>query len=196
MKEDNNKKKKTKKKRKIKKGHIKKKLKTLYKQKVIRDFVVLFLIQIIIICFFCFLYFDTVDVSNAKTIEITVERIDYRLIPLVRNLLCVYSDSDEYVFPRNSTFQEYGNAKLEKAIHIGDKLELTYVEMNWRFNEINYIVDARSGNEIYRNIETYTEPNLISRIFWWAVPIVIEVIYLAIVFLFIWIHKEKLDFRK
>ena len=149
MKEENNKKK-AKKKRKIKKGHIKKKLKTLYKQKVIRDFVVLFLIQIIIICFFCFAYFDTVDVSNAKTVEITVERIDYRQLPLVLNLLlCVYSDSNEYVFPRASTFQDYGNAELEKAIHIGDKLELTYVERNWRFNEINYIVDARSGNEIY-----------------------------------------------
>ena len=196
MKEENNKKK-AKKKRKIKKGHIKKKLKTLYKQKVIRDFVVLFLIQIIIICFFCFAYFDTVDVSNAKTVEITVERIDYRQLPLVLNLLlCVYSDSDEYVFPRASTFQDYGNAELEKAIHIGDKLELTYVERNWRFNEINYIVDARSGNEIYRNIEIYTERGFISTMFRWAIPIVIEVIYLAIVFLFIWIHKEKLDFRK
>lgn len=85
---------------------------------------------------------------------------------------------------------------MEKSIHVGDELELRYVEQNEWLTEINYIVDARSGNEIYRNIETYTEPNLISRIFWWAVPIVIEVIYLAIVFLFIWIHKEKLDFRK
>lgn len=189
MKEESNKKK-AKKKKRIKKGHIKKKLKTLYKQKIIRDFVYFLLAQIFVaFLIICIVYScGNIDVSKAKTVDITVEEITYyHSTPLSRSMFCVVSDSVEYVFPR--PLQD-----LEKSIHVGDELELRYVEQNEWLTEINYVLDARSGTNVYR---TYSG---VSKILWgvWCIglPIVLETIYIFILAIYIWLHKEMLDFRK
>ncbi len=190
MKEDNNKKIKAKKKRKIKKGHIKKKLKTLYKQKIIRDFVLFLLAQIFVaFLIICIVYScGNIDVSKAKTVNITVEDTTYYYsTPLSRRMFCVASDSVEYVFPR-----PYDD--LEKLIHVGDELELRYVEQNEWLTEINYVLDARSGTNVYR---TYSGVSKILRGVWCiGLPIVFETIYIIILAVYISLHKEMLDFRK
>ena len=82
---------------------------------------------------------------------------------------------------------------MEKSIHVGDELELRYVEQNEWLTEINYVLEARSGTDFYR---TYSEAKILWEVWCIGLPIVFETIYIFILAVYISLHKEMLDFRK
>lgn len=82
---------------------------------------------------------------------------------------------------------------MEKSIHVGDELELRYVEQNEWLTEINYVLEARSGTDVYR---TYSEAKILWEVWCIGLSIVFEAIYIIILAVYISLHKEMLDFRK
>ena len=196
MKEDNNKKKKTKKKRKIKKGHIKKKLKTLYKQKIIRDFVIMLLVQIAIICLWVIATEKPIDWNETKTIDVTVDDTVYCSGYKRHSTYYVVSDGERYHFPNCGIFGKYPHSKLNKAIHIGDRLTITYYEDTVLFEKRNFVVAASSDTEAYITKEDYYNGYKGKPIISNVILSIVEVLFVGYVFLYISLHKEMLDFRK
>ena len=183
----------------MKKGHIKRKIKTLYKQKIIRDLLCLLLAQVAIVSVSCLFdrgtHFDYGKVSSAT---VTVERLFKRKPIRYNSFLCFESGRDEYVL---SEERDIGgnNAVLDEVVHVGDTFNVKYVKKNILFvGEVNYVVDLRDDTQVYRSLDDLIEykerpyRQVIRIIFW----VVVEVIYAGIVFIYIWLNSYMLDFSK
>lgn len=168
---------------------------SLEEKKTVRAIVVFVLIQFLIILVFvrALNMSRPIKAKDTKQIDITVE--DTYCIRLGRryseNLFVVVADSKKYWFEYHRSFDKYSVDQLYQSISEGDKLHLTYYETSYIvFGNVNVVVDAQTETETYRSFESYNQakrglPTLVAIVF-----SIIELVFVAIVLLYVWLKKN------
>ena len=192
----------------MKKGHVKRKIRALYRQKIILGFVILLLIQLALVLVSRLVLDDnedalnygdavsaTVTVEKVKTVSILKFTTKYRHSP--RSYLCFYSNGKEYAIEKINKNEKISD--LEDVIHVGDKFDVISVEGYLpQEGDVNFVVDIRDENEVYRSLDDLINKRLRNfspavRIAFW---IGVEVFYALIVTIYIWINSNMLYFSK
>lgn len=167
---------------------------SLVDKRLLRTLLLLALIQIIIIILFVESMSDLqkIDIQDTVEVDITVDDIYIHGTQKTERLYVV-ADDTKYVFKSRSSFNEYSTMELSRSVSIGDQLSLRYFKSDKIFfPESNIVVGAESENEIYRTIEEYN--NSKNGLAFWVILIfsVIELIFVPLVTLFVWLNFKKI----
>ena len=98
----------------------------------------------------------------------------------------VFADGKEFVFSTASG-ENYSFRDLNNSIFEGDELSILYCEEVSIFGTENVVVDARSGETVYRSYELYAaeDPVILSV----NIAVMLELIFFIIVFA--WFYSRK-----
>ena len=164
---------------------------SLAEKKLLKTVIALILIQFAIVLILTpSMNPKPIGVEDTKQIDITVDDIYYFNFSKRGSWFVVVSDSTMYRFPSRTTFEEYSVGKLYRSIHKGDKLSLMYRESYTIFGKINWVVDARSGSEIYRTIEEYNVGRQRMKVFVAILFSIIEIVFIGIIFVYVWLNHN------
>ena len=166
----------------------------LKRMKIVKQLIVLGVIQVVIIVVFAFILASsaTGDVSELKTATITVDKIAYEYEFISGRMFSVFSDSVEYCFPKIPVAgtDEFSMIELRESITIGENLTVEYTEKE----NYNVIIGAYSGNEVLRSAEAYYAFQNNQFIMGIVTFGVVEIIFLAILIFFVFFHQKELKF--
>ena len=156
---------------------------SIVEKKLIRTVILFDIIQLVILFIFVSLLRNSQQVNEDSVQQADIVVDDVRSIRVAReNWLYVVSDSNKYLFRGRSTFEEYSVDEIENSLNRGDMLSLLYIEEWTVFGKANAVVDARSGNMIFRTIEEYNRGKENLPIILIVAFTVFELIFLGIVF--------------
>ena len=164
---------------------------SLAEKKLLKTVIALILIQFAIVLILTpSMNPKPIEIEDTKQIDITVDDIYYFNFSKRGSWFVVVSDSTMYRFPSRTTFEEYSVGKLYRSIHKGDKLSLMYRESYTVFGKVNWVVDARSGSEIYRTIEEYNVGAQYTKVFVAILFSIIEIVFIGIIFVYVWLNHN------
>lgn len=129
-----------------------------------------------------------IDSTDTETVTVVVQDIEYkkgyywfkRHGPHSYYYLNVHTESEVFKIYGKDYRDEYSVSQLNDAIKKGDTLTLTYLEYYpWLFPK-KFVVDIRSGNQVYRSLDAFNE-NIKGELLWQSILLfVLESILLPI----------------
>lgn len=155
---------------------------------------VLIMIQVIVIFSFVLLWTSSrkIDIEDTKQTAVTVEDLFLIRAP-GEDQLVVVADSTYYLFESRARSEERSVHELYDSISMGDRLALTYyVSGGILRKEVNRVIDARTETEIYRSFEAYNRGRQSVSVFVVILYAVIETVFVGIVFVYVWIHRDQM----
>ena len=153
---------------------------------LIRSALIFLFVQALFIIVFVYTV-RPISAMDLKEAQITVDHTFY-----IHSDLSVDEGSDRYVFKPEPP--QPHPRKLNKMIHVGEKLSIRYYEVHRLFYTENIIVDARSETEVYRCID---DRGRISRPVAIVIFSILELGSIGIVWLDISLKKNVIkDFRR
>ena len=157
----------------MKKGKL-----SIAEKRLIRGALILFFVQVIIIMVTVRWLSNSqpIALQDTKRISITVDDIYYFSFS-GSSPLSIYSDNVKYSFHNRNTAIDYSNDKLYRNISVGDHLTITYYERKSLLGS-KWVVDARSGNKVYRSYEEY---NKVKK----AAPLVVAILFIIMQLFFV-----------
>lgn len=147
-------------------------------------------VQILIGLLFVQVLYDSRPI-NALPLEssvIVVEDICYER-GISGRYISVYSNSEEYIFPRLGFHTSYPNGKLFDAITVGDKMFIKYFPKKELFSYKKYIVDAYTESKVLRTIEEYERGKNGVWIFELIIFTITEIFYLVASAGYLWANN-------
>ena len=161
-------------------------------KKLIKTVLIFVLVQIIIALLIVKAYHDSqpINIKDTKQIDIIVDDT-YYLSYVKHSSFHIYSDNVKYSFENQNTAINYSSNKLDKTISAGDRLTISYIE-RWNIHGTKWVVDARSGNKVYRTLEEYNKQSALALVPFLALFAIIEIVYLAICTFWILSQKNNL----
>ena len=159
-------------------------------KRVLRNIVVVTLIQILIIAAFVrtLNISRPIDVHNTKQSKIIVEDTYCIKGPKENWWLIVVADSRKYLFGNHSIFDAYSVRELDKVIFPGDVLFLKYYEQYNILGRVCIVVDAKTETEIYRTLDDYNRGKHGLDIFISILFFVIDSAYVGVVVICVWLN--------
>lgn len=122
---------------------------------------IILLVQLVFVCFAFYMIkmtFNEEEKSDYETVTVVVLDTDNPSFPRTSSF-AIYTQNKEYHFLTAAIHDEYKSGKLEDSVFIGDEIELTYYTKVINAKEINWVVEARSGNKTYASIEQLNSDN-------------------------------------
>lgn len=149
----------------------------------LRSVLVFAIVQLLILFIFANLLINSQQVNEDSVQRADVVVDDVYSIRVPREAwLFVVSDSNKYLITGRPTIKEYSVNEIENSLNRGDSLSLLYIEDWTVLGKSNVVVDARSGNMIFRTIEEYNRGKENLPIILIVAFTVFELIFLGIVF--------------
>ena len=161
--------------------------------KFIFKIIIIILIQI----FFAFFSFKVISGAYKPTSEMTFGKktvvvSDVRSSSYPFKSPCViYTETEKYYFNSMAICDEYGSGKLREVIQVGDVIDITYDTVSTMWGEVKWIEEARSGNELYASIQVLDSERQSNRIGSVIFCCCFELLFLAIVVLYIVLSIDK-----
>lgn len=158
------------------------------RKKTAKQVSVFLVIQILILAVFGIIYIlDTpFDPSELKHGTITVDRVDYAHRLVEGSVCSLYSGDTEYRFARLPLGEgEYSLYELYKSIQPGDTVSIIYEERSALLGTMNVILDARSGETVYRSLSYYTRFSDNNTLVGWIIFIIVELLWLIVFVIFL-----------
>ena len=129
------------------------------KKSLIGFIIAVILIQVCIIFLAVFMIKDSeiIPKEELKSADIVVAFTEYREgFSHIRPKFFVFADGKEFVF-NTASWAEYSCSDLNDTVLEGDELSILYYEKAAISETENIVVDARSGETVYRSYESYAE---------------------------------------
>lgn len=167
---------------------------SIQEKQIIKSLIVYLLVQLVIISFFAYTFIDSlpVDSDEIKQVDIVVEDTFYFRL-LNSYWLIVYSDSADFFFSSGFTRnKEYSVSEINKSISNGDRLSLMYYEDMTFLGKQNIVVDAKSGNIIYRSIEAHNDREKTAPLFPVIMFPIVELIFGSYIFIMIRLQTNEI----
>ena len=126
--------------------------------KLIKSLLNFFIIgQVLILLLFMLSVYDsrnTLNVNNRKVETIVVQDVAYAYVYNTHECR-IYSNDVRYDFPSLGIEAEYSSRELYETIRKGEVLRIIYTKEYSLFGRYNLILDARSGETVYLDIDWY-----------------------------------------
>ena len=160
------------------------------KKSLIGFIIAVILIQAVIIFFTVFMIKESkiIPKEELKSADIVVAFTEYHSgVPRFSPEFSVFADGKEFVFSTASG-ENYSFRDLNNSIFEGDELSILYYEEVTIFGTENVVVDAHSGEMVYRSYESYAgeDPVFLPVV----VAVMLELIFFIVVFLKFYLLKR------
>lgn len=138
--------------------------------------------------------FNTVDIDSDElnTATVVVDEIVYEYEFISGRVFAFYSKGEKYCFPKYPVYNtnEYSMNQLYETITVGDELVVEYMDETDR----KLIFSAKKEGNILRSLDGYFDFAKNQRTAGIIGCTIIELVYLAILILFILYHYKELKF--
>ena len=170
------------------------------KTKFFRLLLVFFIVQVVIIIFFSlFLHIHSpIQYEKIQQASIVIDKIEIGHFWGGGQELSIFSNSTEYSFPKIPVLgtEECSADKIKEQISIGETLHIYYVEEEGIAGTSYCILDAYSEDQVFRTLEGYNSWLSGQRKLDIVLFIFIEIGFLFVVAIFIFINRDLLRSRK